>query len=490
MIDIKWEEPIPFEDVARSPFPVEALPSSVRPYVEAVAESTQTPVDMAATAALAVLSTCIQGRYRVKAKPDWIEPTNLFILIIADPAERKSAVMSLMARPVNMYESEYNQQHAIELKKSKTKKRILDRRQRLIEEKVAKGEASESELDSILDEIARFKELSPMHLFVDDVTPEKLISVLAENNGIASVISAEGGIFDQLAGGMYSNKVNIDVFLKGHAGDSIRVDRVGRNSEDVESPALTLLFAIQPNVLSGLMNNQTFRGRGLTARFLYALPISPVGRRRYRTVPISKEAEKQYYSLIRELLDLESNPTTDRPEIIRLTDEADKLIEMYATALESRLRTEFSDFPDWAGKLCGAVVRISGILARAEREGYHKFKEDCAPLVVDDTIMKNAIKLGDYFSNHAKAAYQLMGADPAIKKCKYVMKAIRNAGLTELSKRDIMRQCRAVKKADELQPVLQRLCDYGYLVAIPGELKNGGGRPASQRYLVNPAVFH
>ena len=128
MIDIKWEQPIPFEDVARPPFPVDALPSSVRPYVEAVAESTQTPVDMAATAALAVLATCIQGKYRVQAKPDWIEPTNLYILIIADPAERKSAVTSLMVRPVEIYESEYNKQHAIEIEKNKMKKRILEKR--------------------------------------------------------------------------------------------------------------------------------------------------------------------------------------------------------------------------------------------------------------------------------------------------------------------------------------------------------------------------
>ena len=83
-----------------------------------------------------------------------------------------------------------------------------------------------------------------MQLYADDVTPEKLTSVLAEHDGIASVISAEGGIFDQLAGGMYSKAVNIDVFLKGHAGDAIRIDRIGRNSESVESPALTLLFAV------------------------------------------------------------------------------------------------------------------------------------------------------------------------------------------------------------------------------------------------------
>lgn len=51
--EVQWEPPIPFEEITPPPFPVDALPSRVRPYVEAVAETTQTPVDMAGTAAIA-----------------------------------------------------------------------------------------------------------------------------------------------------------------------------------------------------------------------------------------------------------------------------------------------------------------------------------------------------------------------------------------------------------------------------------------------------
>jgi len=42
---------------------------------------------------------------------------------------------------------------------------------------------------------------------VDDVTSEKLTSVLAENNGRTAIISAEGGIFDIISG-LYSKNVN------------------------------------------------------------------------------------------------------------------------------------------------------------------------------------------------------------------------------------------------------------------------------------------
>ena len=485
----KWEHPIPFEEIVLPAFPVEALPTRVRPYVEAVAETTQTPIDMAGTAVLAAMASCIQGKYLVKAKADWIEPTNLYALMVAEPSERKSAVTSLVVKPINLYEMEYNKQHSAALEKNRMQKRILEKRQRAVEDKVAKGKAEDGELDAIVEEIAAFKEIFPMQLYVDDVTPEKLISILAEHGGVASVISAEGGIFDQLAGGMYSKAVNIDVFLKGHAGDTIRIDRIGRNSESIASPALTLFFAVQPNILSGLMQNNTFRGRGLTARFLYTMPNSFVGDRKYRTEPIPDDVEQQYFSLINNLLDEDCNPSLQNPEIITLSDEADRMMEAFATDLEPKLRTEYADFSDWAGKLCGAIIRISGILCRAEKTGCYGFLQEPEPLVIDSKIMQNAITLGRYYTEHAKAAYMLMGADPVVKQSKYVMKAIQNAGLTELSKRDIMRLCRSFKKADELQPVLERLCEYGYLAQKPVKAKPGGGRPASQSYLVNPAVF-
>ena len=101
--DPKWEQPIPFEEIVLPDFPIEALPARVRPYVEAVAETTQTPVDMAGTAAIAAMASCIQGKYLVKAKTDWIEPTNLYALMVAEPSERKSAVTSLIVKPINLY---------------------------------------------------------------------------------------------------------------------------------------------------------------------------------------------------------------------------------------------------------------------------------------------------------------------------------------------------------------------------------------------------
>lgn len=481
----QWEQPIPFTQHTLPTFPVDAFPPAIRDYVLAVAETTQTPVDMAATAALAVLALCQQGKYRIKGKDDWIEPLNLFTVIVAEPSERKSAVISHMTGAVHRFEAEYNKQHSGAVERSRMEKRILEKQQRNLEEMVIKGKAQMEDLQDVAMQLANFREVMPMRLYVDDVTTEKLTSVLAENNGTAAIVSAEGGIFDMLAG-IYTKNVNIDVFLKAHSGDDIRVDRIGRSSESISLPALTVLLAVQPSVLSGMMSNGVFRGRGLTARFMYCMPRSKVGDRKYRTQPIPDEVSRCYEVLIRNLLQ-EETPKT--PELIRLSPEADKLLEEFACTVESKLKTEYSDIPDWAGKLVGAVLRISGLLCRAANAHCSDFLDLSDSMIVDEETMAGAIAVGRYFTEHARAAYSLMGADDLIKQSQYTLDAIMKNGLMEFNRRDIMRMCRSFKKVEQVQPVLNHLADLGYVALKETEQTFGKGRPANPTYLVNPLLY-
>lgn len=102
---IVWDTPIPFDEYALPTFPVDALPEVIRRYVLAVAESTQTSVDMAAVEALGVVSLCSQGKYFIRGNADWTEPLNTYAVVILPPAERKSSVLSMMIHPVEVYEN-------------------------------------------------------------------------------------------------------------------------------------------------------------------------------------------------------------------------------------------------------------------------------------------------------------------------------------------------------------------------------------------------
>ena len=85
--DAEWDMPIPFAQRELPVFLIDALPETIRNYVVAVSESTQTPVDMSASAALAILALCQQGKFRIRGKADWTEPLNLFLVIVAEPSK-------------------------------------------------------------------------------------------------------------------------------------------------------------------------------------------------------------------------------------------------------------------------------------------------------------------------------------------------------------------------------------------------------------------
>ena len=125
--------------------------------------------------------------------------------------------------------------------------------------------------------------ISP-RLLADDATAEVLARLLASHDGRMGVLSAEGGSFDLMAGRYRSNKQsgNLDVYLKAHAGDTIRIDRVSRASDFIERPAVTFGLLVQPEVVAGLASHSGFRGLGLLARFLYSLPPSLIGKRKVR----------------------------------------------------------------------------------------------------------------------------------------------------------------------------------------------------------------
>ena len=52
-----------------------------------------------------------------------------------------------------------------------------------------------------------------------------------------------------------------------------------------------------------------------------------------------------------------------------------------------------------------------------------------------------------------------------------------------------MRLCRRIKTVEEMQPVLNRLCEYGYIAPKPTEAVLGAGRKPSDVYLTNPMLL-
>ncbi|GIW51244.1 MAG: hypothetical protein KatS3mg081_0599 [Gemmatimonadales bacterium] len=482
-----WEEPVSLDCIAVPEFPVGALPRWLGDYVRAVAVAYQVPADLPGALSLAMLATAAGGRVEIEARPGWIEPVNLYVLGVAPPAERKSAVFRELTAPVLEFEAELCERLRPTIESARAHRRMKQERQRRLEREAVNSrnpaEAREAEAEALrlARELAVEREPALPRLVADDVTPEALTSLLAEQNGRIAVLSAESTLFDVVAGRYNDGTPNFDALLKAHAGDPIRVDRKGRPAEHIPRPALTLGICTQPEALRGLLRRRDFRGRGLLGRILYVLPQSLVGHREVAPPPVPEAVRRAYSEQLQALLEKFSSWGEDKPTcVVRLSPEANRRLMEFERWLEPQLApgAELGAMADWAGKLAGAIVRIAGLLHLAE---------STEPEIGRET-MERAVSLGEYFLAHARAAYGTMGADPAVEVARRIVEHIRTNKAPVVKARDLYRAVRTiVERPADLEPAFRLLEELGYLRPVI-EPHQGPGRP-SPKFAVNPAVW-
>jgi hypothetical protein len=264
----RWERPIPLGVAGEVPaFPVEVLPGWLGEYVAAVATATQTPPDLAGMLALAVLATVAAGAVEVEPRPGWREPLCLFVAVGMDAGARKSSVFTAMTRPVAEFERDQAAAALPGITETAALRRIAEQAAAAAEAAASRAPTSQQE-QAQAEAIARTAEAANLTVppvprwLVDDATPEALAGLLATYGRIA-LLSPEGDVFDQMAG-RYNQSAgpNLGVYLKGHAGDLLKIDRRGRPPEYVEQPCLTIGLTVQPEVLRGLAGRPGFGGRG------------------------------------------------------------------------------------------------------------------------------------------------------------------------------------------------------------------------------------
>lgn len=479
-----WTTPIPLQNnMPNLPkFPIETLPNTIRNYVEAVGEHTQTPIDMSAIASFAVVASTLQGKYEVEGKTGYTEPLNIYCLIIANPAERKSAVMRQMTKYLYEYETEENKkrqaiidQQNIQLN---TKRNIL----KGLENSKKPEDLDKAVILQIEIRELEEKQIKPIRLIADNCTPEALTSLLADNKGRLSIISAEGGIFDMIAG-QYAKVPSIDTLLKSHCGDPIRVDRKGRPTEIIQNPSITILLAIQENVLEGLMHNDSLRGKGLNARFIYCKPISALGTRSFYTQPIPEETEQKYKILINKLLTL---PVEESPKLLKLSNEANIEIEKFFNWLEPQLLEDLDYMGDWAGKLVGTCLRIAGILHLMD---YSNIENNNNVISVES--VKKSVTISKYFLEHSKYAYMIMGVDKEMQKAKHILQKLEKQSQSQLKRHEIfkMSRNRDIKNVQDIDRALNILIDNDYIRELPIIEEKRSGRKKDIVYELNPLYF-
>jgi replicative DNA helicase len=471
---VPWPDPVPLRDATDLPtFPVDALPPWIAAHAAAVANELQTPVDLPAMLGLAALSVVASKRVRVAVRGTWTEPANLYLVVAMPPGSGKSPAFSAMVGPLRDHERELVANSAATVAKREQERRILEKGMKRAEEKGDIDEAGRFLVDLMAAEPLR----SP-RLMIDDATPEAVVKVLGEQRGRIAILSPEGGLFDMMAG-RYSEQSNLDPYLKAWSGDTIIVDRMSRDSVTIDNPAIVVGLAVQPSVIAALAERPEMAGRGLTSRFMYALPPNVVGHRNMIDPPTADPAIAAEYA--RRLLQL-TKVTYDYPVMVPLDDDARRLFLEWRQALEDQ-RGPFGDMrpmSEWTTKLESSVARVALLLHIAEH-GY-------AGTIGADT-MRRAVEIGGYWIEHGKATHDLWVIDPLRSSALAILEWIKQRSVDEFTVRDLHRSLRRrFQRPAELIEPLMLLVETGWLRPLfDGPLEIGKGGKPSPSFAVHPA---
>lgn len=466
--------------------PAGLLPGVWGRMAQAVSESTQTPAVMSVLCALGVLGALLQNRYVVDTGGHQ-EVLAIWTLSVSASGTRKSSVMGAFQAPMIGWEKLLadRMRRLIarnEAVRSTTLKRIEALKQQA-------GRADENELSRLRDDIEALElsmpeEIRPPLLFAEDVTPETLQRLLAENGGRISILSDEAGIF-RILGGLYGagNGASLEVFLKSYTGSVLKVARASR-MVFVVSPCLSMALMIQPDLVSELAGSKQFRGSGLMARFWYGVPHSNVGRRdvrQRRQIPV--ELRDAYSAAVFALMDgyPPEQAGGNTPRVLTLSGSAEELWLNFSQEVEDQLIEggALDAVRDWGSKLPGSVARVAALLQLADA-GLHAEE-------VGHVAMDRAIRLARLMVPHTRAAFGLLGADEVEANANALLSWVRANRLEEFSTRDAMRALDSrFKRAEQLGKAIEKLKQLDCVRTY--QRKNQGARSTTV-IQVNPACL-
>lgn len=483
-----WPEPM-IPGTLRTPdFPEDILRGCWGDMARGVSASTQTPPALAIMCTLGVLATLLQRRFEVAPfGDDYTEPLAIWVVSASPSGTRKTAVMNSFMTPIVRWEKLQYDRYRVLIARANAARSTAKKRIEALNQQAAKckdaAELKAIRTDIECEEMGMPEEVRAPRLFTGDTTAERLQAMLFENAERMAVHSDEPGIFRIMAGAYSGGSQPLDVFLQGHAGSALRIDRAGRVAH-VDKPALSFNLMIQPGMMTEVAGSKGFRDSGLLARFLYAVPASNVGKRDVRKHSRIEPAVRDAYEQgVLSLLEgwLCEPGTTPTIKVLPLDRPAFELRIEFAQYIENNHGDDgvFESIRDWTSKLAGAVARIAALLELAD--------VGLGAQAVTADSMGRAVRLANVLIPHAQAAFGLLGTDSTDSDALAVLKWVQTNGYEEFTRRDCQKAMEGrFRSVDKLKLALDRLDSMDCIQEH--KRHNKGARPTIY-YRVNPKLL-
>jgi len=390
----KAKEPV-YEPSDLTAFPTEALPRTLRKFVEEAAASIGCPPAYLGVPMLATLASAIGNSRVLEVKTNYSESATLYTAIIGDPGSSKTPALNLATAPASKKQQELEREYREALAQYNRENRRWE--------------------DEIYEDFTPDPPQEPVYqrTVVQDITVEALTERLVDNpRGLLSnndEISGWVRSMDQYKGGKGNDR---QFWLSTWSNNPIFVDRKGRKDPlMVPRSFVAIVGGIQPGILSELKND---REDGLLDRFLFSFP-DPLPTR-WSDTEISEETMAAYEGIYEGLYGFSVDTDENRnpsPRLVTFTPQAKRVfIDAYDSLSEEM---ESPDFPQhlkgpWS-KMRSYLARISLIIGMARiaemKNLGPRILYDLMPpeAVISESDVKAAVVLIEYFKSHACKVY-------------------------------------------------------------------------------------
>lgn len=496
-----WEEPISIDRPTLTPFPTHLLGGNLAAVVNAVTEQVQVAPDIPAMISLAAISTAVGGRAQIRIRPGWSEASSLWTATVAGAGERKSAAEGPFSDALRRIERKLREDAQPEIEEAEQTLKVAQARLEDAEKAAIKAKADSFKLKMDEAKLARrqLAELGPVpaqpRLLFGDITPAAMPQKASQQGGRMAVIHSEGTLLKQM-GGLYNSGASDTGFaLDAYDGKAMPVDRIGRDSIEMESAHLAVGLLIQPVILEqlGRKKDDEMLHNGFVQRFLYSFPASRLGYQDPRgsiAIPgrLIEDLEARLHNLVNTLW------KSALVRVLVFTDQASEDMYVFQESLQERLRRggDLHQMASWASKLPGKVARVAGLLA---------LYEDADAKQITHEQFRAAADLAPYFIRHARLCLDLMGAnrEGQLTPARDVLEWLRRRKADQIrlpfSVRDAQRGVDGNAwgpdgvTSETVQDAIRVLIDRGWAMPLPEEVREGRGRRPSPKYAPHPLIW-
>ena len=461
------------QDVEKvAPYPLHALPKTIRDAVQSYQSYGQQPLAMVAMSALSNMCVACQGLANIARDGQLVSPISLSFIVAAESGERKTSADRKFS-------------HAAREWQKKRQDEMKDK----VKAAAASIKAYEAERSGVLANITRFtkaynfekvtqlkQQLETMELnapsmpivprlFYEDTTQEALLEALSQGWPSASLSSDEAAIV--LGGHGFREEKAMQFFgclNRLWDGNGYSRSRSTTSSFDLYGKRLSCYLMMQETVLKQLLkvNDGQSRGTGFLARMLFASPKSTMGSRLYKTPPAYDHAVELFNARLSQLLNLPLPLKEDtmelEPVVLTLSDEAHSLWVAYYNEIEQQLGNlgNYEIVKDFASKSGENVARLAG--------NFHVFCHGPQGSI-DAETMKNAIEIVRWHLNETRRIFEELDRPDDVVLAETLWNWIVAKGLSSIDLQYVSQYGpSSLRKKDKRDMALRKLTEHGYLI--------------------------